>query len=59
MADRHASVNSVAYPIVAGKCPACGYGPLFLGAGGYVTCSWIKCPEPDAATNLLEGKATR
>jgi hypothetical protein len=25
----------------------------FLGAGGYVTCSLIGCPEPDAVSRLL------
>ena len=42
-----------AFPRVQGRCPmGCGE-TLFLGAGGYVTCSWIDCPEPDAATRLL------
>jgi Family of unknown function (DUF6085) len=26
---------------------------LFLAAEGYVTCSYIDCPEPDAASRLL------
>lgn len=30
----------------------CG-NTLFLGAEGHVTCSFIDCPEPDAATRLL------
>jgi hypothetical protein len=25
-----------------------------VGSGGYITCSRIECPEPDAATTLLE-----
>lgn len=38
---------------VAGYCPmGCGQ-TLFLGSGGYVTCSWSKCPRPDAAADLL------
>jgi hypothetical protein len=40
---------------VTGDCPACGHPTLFLGAGGYVTCSLIDCPDPEAATKLLEG----
>ena len=40
--------------LVKGHCPACGWETLFLGAGGYVTCSRIDCPEPDAAGTLLE-----
>ncbi|MER7813830.1 hypothetical protein [Streptomyces sp. NPDC096153] len=39
---------------VQGRCPACGKTSLFLGAGGYVTCSRLECPEPDAASTLLE-----
>lgn len=41
-------------PIVRGRCPACGTSGLFLGNGGYVTCSLISCPEPDAASTMLE-----
>ncbi|MFC7909032.1 hypothetical protein [Streptomyces nigra] len=41
-------------PLVKGNCPACNSASLFLGNGGYVTCSRIDCPEPDAATTVLE-----
>ncbi|MFJ6667451.1 hypothetical protein [Streptomyces sp. NPDC091383] len=41
-------------PLVKGRCPACGTAGLFLGNGGYVTCSLIDCPEPDAASVVLE-----
>lgn len=41
-------------PLVKGRCPACGTTGLFLGDGGYVTCSLIGCPEPDAASSVLE-----
>jgi hypothetical protein len=41
-------------PLVKGRCPACGTAGLFLGHGGYVTCSLIDCPEPDAASTVLE-----
>lgn len=40
------------YESVKGKCPACG-GSLFLGEGGYVTCSFIGCPNPSAPSELL------
>jgi ribosomal protein L34E len=40
---------------VQGRCPACGCTRLLLGEGGYVTCPRIDCPEPDAASTLLEG----
>jgi hypothetical protein len=42
------------FPDVQGRCPACGGSSLFVGSGGYITCSRIECPEPDAATTLLE-----
>jgi hypothetical protein len=42
---------------VQGRCPACGGNSLFLGEGGYVTCPRIDCPEPDAASTLLEKPA--
>jgi hypothetical protein len=38
---------------VAGKCPACDVEALALGAGGYVTCASLSCPEPDAASKAL------
>lgn len=42
------------FPRVRGKCPmGCGE-MLFLGEGGYVTCSWHDCPDPDAASRLLK-----
>lgn len=41
-------------PLVQGRCPACAGSSLFLANDGYVTCSRIDCPEPDAATTLLE-----
>lgn len=44
-------------PLVQGKCPACGRTSLFLGDGGYVTCSIIDCPNPSAADELLCGDA--
>jgi hypothetical protein len=42
------------FPDVQGRCPACGGASLFVGSGGYITCRRIECPEPDAATTLLE-----
>ncbi|MER5694903.1 DUF6085 family protein [Streptomyces mirabilis] len=44
-------------PQVQGRCPACGRTSLFLGDGGYVTCSIIDCPNPSAADELLHGDA--
>lgn len=43
---------------VAGFCPmGCGE-TLFLGAGGHVTCSLLKCPNPCAADGLLQDRET-
>ncbi|MFB7707941.1 hypothetical protein [Streptomyces sp. NPDC056105] len=43
-------------PHVAGRCPACQRGGLFLGDGGHVTCSQADCPDPCAADKLLRGE---
>ena len=43
------------HPTVQGKCPACGWKSLFLGKGGYVTCSGFDCPNPSAATEAISG----
>lgn len=37
-----------------GRCPmGCGE-TLFAGSGGYITCSWEKCPSPTAVADLLD-----
>lgn len=54
MADVVLSVPAVPdpFPDVQGHCPACHR--RFLGSGGYVTCARIDCPDPEAATRVLE-----
>ena len=43
---------------VKGYCPmGCGE-TLFLGIDGYVTCFYINCPKPDAASTILENRET-
>jgi hypothetical protein len=38
---------------IQGYCPmGCGQ-TLFLGSGGYVTCSYLQCPKPDAVSVIL------
>jgi len=27
---------------------------LFVGSGGYITCSYVECPAPDAVTRILD-----
>lgn len=39
---------------VQGQCPACGWKGLFLGEGGYVTCSQSNCTDPTLAADLLD-----
>lgn len=43
---------------VTGYCPmGCGR-TLFVGSGGYITCSYIDCPRPDAVADLLADRET-
>lgn len=44
---------------VVGYCPACGGSSLFLGDGGYVTCSRSDCPNPAAASDILDDRETQ
>jgi hypothetical protein len=44
---------------IVGYCPmGCGQ-TLFVGSGGYLTCSWIECPRPDAVSDLLDDDETQ
>lgn len=41
------------YPKVKGYCPmGCGQ-TLFVGEGGYITCSWAECPNPGALSDIV------
>lgn len=40
-------------PWVKGRCPACKTSSLFVGAGGYLTCGNLPCPNPSLVTDLL------
>lgn len=54
MEDWRASALSP-LPIVNGaECVACGHPTLFLGEGGYITCSLDGCPDPGATQEALE-----
>lgn len=44
---------SAHYPRVEGECPECGCESLFLGDGGYVTCSRIDCSSPSSPSEVL------
>jgi hypothetical protein len=41
------------FPHVRGKCPSCSWKSLFLGAGGFVTCANLDCPDPTRASLIL------
>lgn len=58
MTDQPASTApaAAAHPLVKGRCPACNGNSLFLGSGGYVTCSRLDCTDPSAADQLLHGE---
>jgi hypothetical protein len=43
------------FPSIHGRCPACRGESLFIGTGGWVTCSRLECPNPSAADELLHG----
>lgn len=46
--------EQVGYPKVQGRCPSCHSDSLFLGSGGFVTCSVLGCKAPGAATDALK-----
>lgn len=52
--DSEKAADTQTWPLIKGNCPACRQASLFLGTGGYPTCSNSECPEPDAATTVLE-----
>jgi predicted RNase H-like nuclease (RuvC/YqgF family) len=39
-------------PRIATRCPACGGSTLFVGHGGHLTCSRLKCPNPSVADEI-------
>lgn len=45
--------DALKYPTVHGRCPACGVASLFLGSGGWLTCSSLDCPNPTRASTAL------
>lgn len=41
--------------LMVDKCPSCGStGTLFIGAGGYLTCSLIGCPQPGVGRAIAQ-----
>jgi len=41
------------------KCPSCNGSFIFIGEGGYLTCSYVDCPEPDVAKKVNQLEAER
>lgn len=47
---------------LADRCPSCGAQTLFIGSGGWLTCSVIGCKSPSVSTtigDLREAAAAR
>lgn len=43
---------------IRGYCPmGCGE-TLFVGSGGFITCSYVACPCPDAVSTILDDSET-
>ena len=38
------------------RCPSCGGSFIFIGKGGYLTCSYVDCPEPSIAKKVAQLK---
>lgn len=49
----HHGWRGAAAPSIDAPCPACGQRCVFVGEGGYLTCSILECPEPDAPHTAL------
>lgn len=48
-----ATSPAATFPKVQGRCPMCHSESLFLGEGGYVTCSLRGCADPTEASSVL------
>lgn len=46
MERRAAVARRHSYKEINDRCPSCSHRTLFIGTGGYLTCSLIDCPEP-------------
>lgn len=42
---------------IADRCPSCGHATLFIGTGGWITCSWLACKEPGLSRAIQALKA--
>lgn len=41
-------------PRIVDRCPTCGSQSLFIGTGGYLTCSVIGCKEPGVGVAITK-----
>lgn len=46
-------------PKIANRCPSCGSQSLFVGAGGWLTCSRLDCRSPGVVTDVLREACRR
>lgn len=44
-------------PRITTRCPTCGAQTLFVGSGGYLTCSFITCRNPSLGEAIERYKA--
>lgn len=49
------------HPRIETPCPTCGNRTLFVGSGGHLVCSWLKCEQPgvEHAIELLKRMAEK
>lgn len=46
MNETHERINT--------RCPSCGNTTMFVGSGGLLVCSWLKCKNPSALNDAHE-----
>jgi len=49
LSENYTSDRLIRQPRIETRCPSCGHVTLFVGNGGHLTCSWLKCPRPSLA----------
>jgi hypothetical protein len=41
---------------IVDRCPSCGHQTLFIGSGGWLTCSWLLCKAPGLKHALMDAR---
>lgn len=39
---------------IVDRCPSCGHQTLFIGSGGWLTCSWLSCKAPGLSSAFAQ-----